>query len=66
MGIAPRGQYLDARAQAVRLLFALLINEAGLSPRDAHIVISAVGDIQLGGPAGMIVLASVPRWVLGL
>ena len=65
MGIASRGRYLDARSQAVRLLFTYLTNEAGLSPRDAHIVISAAGDIQLGGPAGMNVLASVPRWVMG-
>lgn len=65
MGLAPRGQYLEARTRAVRLLFALLTDEAGLSSRDAHIVLSAVGDLQLGGPAGMIVLGSVPRWVMG-
>lgn len=65
MGIASYGEYLDARTQAVRLLFQLLTNEAGLSPRDAHIVFSAAGDIQLSGPAGMNVLGSVPRWVMG-
>jgi amidase len=65
LGIAPRGHYLEARAQAVRLLFEFVIKEGGLSPRDAHVVMSAVGDIQLGGPAGMIVLGSVPRWVVG-
>lgn len=65
MGIAPRGKYLMARTQAARLLFDLLTREAGLSPRDAHIVISAEADLALGGPAGMIVLGSVPRWVMG-
>lgn len=65
MGIAPRGKYLVARAQAARLLFDLLTQEAGLSPRDAHIIISAEADLALGGPAGMIVLGSVPRWVTG-
>lgn len=65
LGIASRGQFLEAREQAVRLLFELVTKEGGLSARDAHIIISAVGDIQLGGPAGMIVLGSVPRWVMG-
>jgi len=60
MGIAPRGEYLTARRQAARLLFELLTREDGLSPRDAHIYLSARGDLTLGGPAGMIVLGSVP------
>lgn len=64
MGIAPRGEYLTARTQAARLLFELLTREGGLTPREAHISISARGDLTLGGPAGMIVLGSVPR-VLG-
>lgn len=65
MGIAPRGKYQEARTQAARLLFEMLTREGGLSARDAHVVISAVGDLALGGPAGMIVLGSVPRWVMG-
>lgn len=60
MGIAPRGKYLAARTQAARLLFELLTGEGGLTAREAHIFISARGDLALGGPAGMIVLGSVP------
>jgi amidase len=60
MGIAPRGEYFAARIQAIRLLFEMLTNEAGLTPREAHLYLSARGDIALGGPAGMIVLGSVP------
>ncbi len=65
LGIDPRRDYRTARRQAIRLLFEFLIHDMGLAPREAHIVISAHGDIALGGPAGMIVLGSVPREVTG-
>lgn len=65
LGIAPRGDYLTARAQAVRLLFELLLHEGGLTPRETHIFLSARADVALGGPAGMIVVGSVPWPVTG-
>jgi amidase len=60
MGVNARGDYDAARQQAARLLFELLTGEVGLTPREAYIVISARGDLTLGGPAGTIVLGSVP------
>jgi amidase len=63
MGLNDRGDYGAARLQASRLLFELLIREAGLTPREAYALISARGDLTLGGPAGTIVLGSVP-WPL--
>lgn len=56
-----RGDYEAARRQAARLLFELLTREWQLSARDAYVLISAQGDLTLGGPAGATVLASVPR-----
>jgi amidase len=63
MGLSPCGDYGAARLQAARLLYELLTREAGLTPREAYAVISARGDLTLGGPAGTIVLGSVP-WPL--
>lgn len=65
LGVAPRGEYFTARSQAIRLLYEMLTAEDGLTPREAHIVISAQGDLALGGPAGMLVLGSVPTRVMG-
>jgi amidase len=58
------GDYGAARLQAARLLYEYLTVEADLTPREAYILLSARGDLTLGGPAGTIVLGSVPR-VLG-
>jgi amidase len=63
MGLSPCGDYGAARLQAARLLYELLNREAELTPREAYAVISARGDLTLGGPAGTIVLGSVP-WPL--
>ena len=63
MGLSPCGDYGAARLQAARLLYELLTREAELTPREAYAVISARGDLTLGGPAGTIVLGSVP-WPL--
>ena len=63
MGLSPCGDYGAARLQAARLLYELLTREAQLTPREAYAVISARGDLTLGGPAGTIVLGSVP-WPL--
>jgi amidase len=61
MGLNACGDYSAARLQAARLLYELLTQEAELTPREAYAVISARGDLTLGGPAGTIVLGSVPR-----
>jgi amidase len=63
MGLNDRGDYDAARRQAARLLFELLTAEAGLTEREAYSLMSAQGDLTLGGPAATIVLASVPRTV---
>jgi amidase len=63
VGLSACGDYSAARLQAARLLYELLTREKGLTPREAYAVISARGDLTLGGPAGTIVLGSVP-WPL--
>jgi amidase len=62
-GLNACGDYGAARLQAARLLYELLTRETGLTPREAYTVISARGDLTLGGPAGTIVLGSV-HWPL--
>jgi amidase len=61
IGLSPCGDYGAARLQAARLLYELLTREAELTPREAYAVLSALGDLTLGGPAGTIVLGSVPK-----
>jgi amidase len=61
IGLSACGDYGAARLQAARLLYELLTREAELSPREAYAVLSALGDLTLGGPAGTIVLGSVPK-----
>jgi amidase len=61
IGLSACGDYGAARRQAARLLYELLTREAELSPREAYVVLSALGDLALGGPAGTIVLGSVPK-----
>jgi acetamidase/formamidase len=61
MGLSPCGDYGAARLQAARLLYELLTREAGLTPWEAYAVISARGDLTVGGPTGAIVLGSVSR-----
>src|SRR5215217_8849943 len=66
LGLSPCGDYGAARLQAARLLYELLTREAQLTPQEAYTVISARGDLTLGGPAGTIVLGSISRsWVTG-
>jgi amidase len=64
IGLSSCGDYSAARLQAARLLYELLTREAELTPREAYVVISARGDLTLGGPAGTIVLGSVPRAIV--
>lgn len=61
LGLNQRRDYGAARQQAARLLYELLTQEEGLTPREAYIYLSARGDLTLGGPAGTIVVGSVPR-----
>ena len=63
LGLSAFGDYGAARRQAARLLFEYLTREAALTPREAYIVLSARGDLTLGGPAGTIVVGSIPRVV---
>ncbi len=66
MGLSPYGDYGAARRQAARLLYELLTREAGLTPWEAYAVISARGDLTLGGPAGTNVLGSISKvWGTG-
>jgi amidase len=65
LGLNAFGDYGAARRQAARLLFEHLTREAGLTPREAYILISARGDLTLGGPAGTIVVGSIPREIGG-
>jgi amidase len=65
LGLNDRHDFTAARQQAARLLYELLTNEAGLTPREAYIFISARGDLTLGGPAGTIVVGSIPRGIGG-
>lgn len=58
------GNFDRARRQATRLMFDYLTKERGLSSVDAYIVVSAVVDLDLGGPAAAVVLASLPLSVL--
>src|SRR5215208_5747454 len=61
MGLSPFGDYGAARLQAARLLYELLTRETQLTPWEAYAVISAGGDLSLGGPAGTIVLGGISR-----
>src|SRR5215208_2915292 len=61
MGLSACGDYGAARLQAARLLYEFLTEEAAFTRREAYIFISARGDLTLGGPAGTIILGSVPR-----
>jgi amidase len=61
LGLSPCGDYGAARLQAARLLFEILTHEWDLTPQEAYMLISAQGDLSLGGPAGTIILGSMPR-----
>jgi acetamidase/formamidase len=60
----PNGDYPAARRQAIALMVAYLTAERGLTPEDAYALVAACGDLEFGGPASAVVLASVPRAVL--
>lgn len=58
-----RSDHDRARRQATTLMLAYLTAERGLSRAEAYLLMSAAVDLELGGPAGAVVLASVP-WAL--
>jgi amidase len=60
IGLDAGRDYDAARRQAARLLYAYLTDEARLTPQEAYAFIAARGDLSLGGPAGTIVVGSVP------
>lgn len=54
-----------ARNQALHLLFSYLTDERRIPAEEAMILISAAADLEFGGPAAAVVLASVPWAALG-
>jgi amidase len=64
IGLAEEYAYDQARRQAIALMMTFLIEEHDLSPDEAAMVCAASVDLEFGGPAAAIVLASVPRTVL--
>jgi len=64
VGLAERGNYDSARRHAADQLFNYLTVERRLTPVDAYTLFSAAGDLTFGGPAGAVVLASIPLDVL--
>src|SRR4051794_4277769 len=61
LGLNSCGDYGAARLQAARLLYEMLTLEAQLTPWEAYALISPVGDLPLGGPAGTFVRGSISR-----
>ena len=64
VGLADRGDYTSARRHACDQLFNYLTEERKLTPEDAYLLFSAAVDLSFGGPAGAVVVASVPLGVL--
>jgi amidase len=60
IGLAERGDYTAGRRHACDQMFNYLTEERHLTPEDAYVLFSAAVDLSFGGPAGAVVLASVP------
>ena len=60
IGLAEPANYPSARRHASDQMFNYLTEERRLTPEDAYILFSAAVDLSFGGPAGAVVLASVP------
>ena len=60
IGLDPRRDYCRARQQALDLLFAYLTGERGHTGEAALMLIAAAADLEFGGPAAAVVLASLP------
>jgi amidase len=61
IGLQPKDRFPAARQQALDEMWAFLTAEAGCTADEAYRLCSAVVDVTLGGPAGMVVLASIER-----
>jgi amidase len=62
--LATGGDFQVARKQATDLMLDYLTTERGLAFEDAYVLMSACIDLEFGGPAGAVALASVPLAVL--
>ena len=60
IGLAPKGDYVTAKRQAIALMYAHLTTDRRLTPIDANALLSAAVDLSFGGPAGAVALASLP------
>ena len=65
IGLGEDVDFETSRCQAIALMFDYLTQERGLSEDDAYVICSAAVDLEYGGPAGAVTLASVPLDVLG-
>lgn len=65
VGLCDDCDYDCSRKQAIGLMFEYLTKERGLSEEDAYVICSAAVDLEYGGPAAAVTLASVPFEVLG-
>lgn len=65
IGLRDHVDFEGSRQQAIALMFDYLTKERGLSDQDAYVICSAAVDLEYGGPAGAVTLASVPLAVLG-
>jgi amidase len=65
VGLADGVDYVRARQQAMSLMFAYLTDERGLTAGDAYVICSGCVDLEFGGPAGAVVLASVSLSAVG-
>jgi amidase len=60
LGFGERRDWDAARRHAAHLLFDYLTTERGLTVADAQTLFAASAAFEFGGPAGVVVLASVP------
>ena len=60
MGLGDGRDWEAARRHAAHLMFDYLTAERGLSSADAAALFAAAVELEFGGPAGAVVLASVP------
>jgi amidase len=60
LGFGDRRDWDAARRHAAHLLYDYLTTERGLSPADAQTLFAAAAAFEFGGPAGVVVVGSVP------
>jgi amidase len=65
IGLRGKWDFEGSRKRAIDLMFDYLTDERGLSAGDAYVICSAAVDLEYGGPAAAVTLASVPLDVLG-